>query len=138
MCSTKPRADRREGRNAEFILTPERRLEIEQLANRYGSANCWTGTTGTLATAIRELLAEIDAMTPMTTQTTTLLRNLNPTRIRWNILGRLTQVDEKGDLERAVKRWSDVEMTWDELYGCWRNVAPVGQVIVIMAYKAKQ
>lgn len=62
MCGTKPRADSREGGNAESILTPERRLEIEQLANLYGSANCWTGTSGTLAVAIRELLAEIDRL----------------------------------------------------------------------------
>jgi hypothetical protein len=41
-------------------MTPERRLQIEQLANLYGSANCWTGATGSLAAAIRELLAEID------------------------------------------------------------------------------
>lgn len=137
MCSTKPRANRREGKNAELVLTPERRLEIEQLANRYGSANCWTGTTGTLATAIRELLAEIDNM-QMTTQTTTNLSNLTPTKIRWNILGRLTEVDKPNDIARAIKRWSDVEMVWDELYGCWRNVAPVGQVVVIMAYEGKR
>lgn len=44
------------------MLTPERRLEIEQAANLYGSANCWAGTSGKLATMIRELLAEIDAL----------------------------------------------------------------------------
>jgi len=43
-------------------MTPERRLEIEQLANKYGSSNCWTGTTGTLASIIRELLKEIDKL----------------------------------------------------------------------------
>jgi len=45
------------------MLTSERRLEIEQYANRFGSANCWTGTSGTLATMIRELLSEIDRLT---------------------------------------------------------------------------
>ena len=44
------------------MLTPERRLEIEQHANLYGSANCWTGTNGTLATMIRELLTDIDRL----------------------------------------------------------------------------
>jgi hypothetical protein len=41
-------------------MTPERRLEIEQAANLYGSANCWAGTSGKLATMIRELLEELD------------------------------------------------------------------------------
>ena len=70
-------------------------------------------------------------------ETTTLLRKLAPTRIRWNILGRFTEVEQKADIARAVKRWGDVEMTWDELYGCWRNVSPVGHVVVIMAYEGK-
>jgi hypothetical protein len=43
-------------------MTPARRLQIEQAANLYGSANCWTGTNGTLATMIRELLAEVDRL----------------------------------------------------------------------------
>ena len=43
-------------------MTPERRLEIEQHANLYGSANGWAGTSGTLATMIRELLDEVDHM----------------------------------------------------------------------------
>lgn len=41
-------------------MTPERRLEIEEMSRLYGSANCWTGTSGTLAAMIRELLAELD------------------------------------------------------------------------------
>ena len=41
-------------------VTPERRLEIEQHANLYGSANGWAGTSGTLATMIRELMAYAD------------------------------------------------------------------------------
>jgi len=40
-------------------MTPERILEIEQTMNRFGSANCWTGTSGTLAAIIFELLQEI-------------------------------------------------------------------------------
>ena len=40
----------------DMTLTPKRRLEIEQAANMYGSANCWAGTTGTLAMMIRELI----------------------------------------------------------------------------------
>lgn len=39
-------------------LTPERRLEIEQWATRFGCANCWTGNLGTAATYIRELMDE--------------------------------------------------------------------------------
>jgi hypothetical protein len=40
-------------------VTPERMIEIEQHARRFGSANCWTGTSGTLATMIIELLKVI-------------------------------------------------------------------------------
>jgi hypothetical protein len=40
-------------------VTPERIVEIEQHARRFGSANCWTGTSGTLATMIIELLKVI-------------------------------------------------------------------------------
>lgn len=40
-------------------MTDERLIEIEQLARQYGSPNCWTGTTGTLAAAIIELLKEV-------------------------------------------------------------------------------
>jgi hypothetical protein len=40
-------------------MTPERMLEIEQIMNRFGSANCWTGTSGTLAAIIFELVQEI-------------------------------------------------------------------------------
>lgn len=40
---------------------PESRLSDMHLATvRYGSANCWTGTTGTLSTMIRELLREVE------------------------------------------------------------------------------
>lgn len=74
----------------------------------------------------------------MTTQTTMQLQQLAPTKIRWNILGRLTQVEQQADIARAVKRWGEVEMVWDELYGCWRNVAPVGHVVVIMAYEGHE
>jgi hypothetical protein len=40
-------------------MTPERLEEIEQIMRRFGSANCWTGTTGTLAAIIWELIKEI-------------------------------------------------------------------------------
>ena len=61
MCRAKPDANCGEGRNAKPVLTPSRRLEIEQIANLYGSANCWTGTSGMLCSIIRELLNEIPA-----------------------------------------------------------------------------
>lgn len=41
------------------MLSPEKLLEIEQAARLYGSANCWTGTTGTLASYIMVLLAAL-------------------------------------------------------------------------------
>ena len=41
------------------MMTDERQLEIEQAMMRFGPANCWTGTTGTLATMIFELLTEL-------------------------------------------------------------------------------
>lgn len=48
-------------RFGEMEMTPERRIEIEQIANKFGSANCWTGTSGMLCSIIRELLNEIPA-----------------------------------------------------------------------------
>ena len=60
MCSPEFREDSIQDGNAIVVLTPERRLEIEQIANRFGPPNCWTGTTGTLAAIIRELLQIID------------------------------------------------------------------------------
>ena len=40
-------------------MTPERMIEIEQHARRFGPANGWTGTSGTLATMIIELIKVI-------------------------------------------------------------------------------
>ena len=40
-------------------MTDERLAEIEMLARKYGSANCWTGTSGGLASVIIELIKEI-------------------------------------------------------------------------------
>lgn len=42
-------------------LTPEERQQIEHAAQKYGAANCWTGTAGTLARYIVRLLEVIDA-----------------------------------------------------------------------------
>lgn len=39
-------------------ITPERIEEMRQAIRKYGSGNCWTGTTGTLAVMILELLKE--------------------------------------------------------------------------------
>ena len=39
-------------------MTPERLAEIVCARNKYGSANCWTGDTGTLSTMLDELLTE--------------------------------------------------------------------------------
>jgi hypothetical protein len=43
-------------------MTPTERIEAEQLARRYGSANCWTGTSGTLAAWLLLALKEIDRL----------------------------------------------------------------------------
>lgn len=43
-------------------VTPAERQEAEQLARRYGSANCWTGTSGTLAAWLLLALKEIDRL----------------------------------------------------------------------------
>ena len=40
-------------------MTPERLVEIEQHARRFGPANGWTGTSGTLSTMIIELIKVI-------------------------------------------------------------------------------
>ena len=40
-------------------VSAERMIEIEQHARRFGPANGWTGTNGTLATMIIELLNHI-------------------------------------------------------------------------------
>lgn len=37
-------------------IPPARLAEMREAANTYGPANCWTGTTGTLAAMVRELL----------------------------------------------------------------------------------
>ena len=40
-------------------VSQERLIEIEQHARRFGPANCWTGTSGTLSAMIIELLKHI-------------------------------------------------------------------------------
>ena len=40
-------------------MTPAELIEAEQVARRYGSANCWTGTSGHLAGWMLRLLVEI-------------------------------------------------------------------------------
>ena len=40
-------------------VSKERLIEIEQHARRFGPANCWTGTSGTLSAMIIELLNHI-------------------------------------------------------------------------------
>ena len=40
------------------MMTQDELTEAEQLARRYGPANCWTGTSGTLAAWIIRLLKE--------------------------------------------------------------------------------
>lgn len=40
------------------MLTQDELTQAEQLARRYGPANCWTGTSGTLAAWIVRLLNE--------------------------------------------------------------------------------
>ena len=40
-------------------VSVERMIEIEQHARRFGPANCWTGTSGTLSAMIVELLKVI-------------------------------------------------------------------------------
>jgi len=44
-------------------ISRERLIEIEQHARRFGPANCWTGTSGTLSAMIIELLREIEVLT---------------------------------------------------------------------------
>ncbi len=39
-------------------MTDDRLAEMWQFIRRYGSGNCWTGTTGTAAAMILELLKE--------------------------------------------------------------------------------
>ena len=46
-----------------MAISRERLIEIEQHARRFGPANCWTGTSGTLSAMIIELLREIEALT---------------------------------------------------------------------------
>lgn len=43
-------------------ISRERMIEIEQHARRFGPANCWTGTSGTLSSMIIELLREIETL----------------------------------------------------------------------------
>ncbi len=43
-------------------ISRKRLIEIEQHARRFGPANCWTGTSGTLSAMIIELLREIETL----------------------------------------------------------------------------
>ncbi len=45
-----------------MAISRERLIEIEQHARRFGPANCWTGTSGTLSAMIIELLREIETL----------------------------------------------------------------------------
>lgn len=40
------------------FITQERIDEMFEATNRIGPANCWTGTSGTLAAMVRELLRD--------------------------------------------------------------------------------
>ena len=40
------------------MMTEQELTEAEQLARRYGPANCWTGTSGTLSAWVIRLLNE--------------------------------------------------------------------------------
>jgi len=40
-------------------ISAERLAEMREAVRNYGSANCWTGTTGTLAAMVFELLRAI-------------------------------------------------------------------------------
>ena len=42
-------------------MTPERIAEIRQAIQKYGPSNAWTGTTGTLAGMLHELLAAFES-----------------------------------------------------------------------------
>jgi hypothetical protein len=52
-------------------VSEERMIEIEQHARRFGSANCWTGTSGTLSAIIIELLNHIKELEKNENKTTT-------------------------------------------------------------------
>ena len=41
-------------------LSDERLSEMFTATCKYGSGNCWTGTSGTLASMVRELLREVE------------------------------------------------------------------------------
>jgi len=43
-------------------MTDDELKQAEQIARRYGAANCWTGTSGHLAGWILRLLVEIDRL----------------------------------------------------------------------------
>ena len=51
-------------------VSVERMVEIEQLARRFGPANCWTGTSGTLSAMIIELLNHIKELEKDENETT--------------------------------------------------------------------
>ena len=51
-------------------VSEERMIEIEQHARRFGSANCWTGTSGTLSAMIIELLNHIKELEKDESRTT--------------------------------------------------------------------
>jgi hypothetical protein len=51
------------------------------------------------------------------------------------------QLDGSSRINRmtdALKQFGAIEMQYDELYGCWRNVRPTGNVRVVMVRAAEQ
>ena len=44
-------------------MTDDELKQAEQVARRYGAANCWTGTSGHLAGWILRLLVEVKRLT---------------------------------------------------------------------------
>ena len=41
-------------------ISSDRLAEMYTATCKYGSGNCWTGTSGTLASMVRELLREVE------------------------------------------------------------------------------
>ncbi len=56
MCDARMRID---GEYKREPISAERLAEMRQAVLRYGPSNCWTGTTGTLAAMVFELLRAI-------------------------------------------------------------------------------
>jgi hypothetical protein len=79
-----------------MAISRERLIEIEQHARRFGPANCWTGTSGTLSAMIIELLREIETLQADKQRGNGCLEGVGVTEVDRDELRRVYKVESTG------------------------------------------